>query len=332
MEQYQKLLDDFYLTEVVPRMDADLQALALDIRVLAHRQESRPITTLTELFVSEYWLIPWMVEELFPLTDTNRLYVAQGFALVFLGFIVLDNIIDRQAPDEALLPLVSHHLHQAAAEHFSRLFQVSTSFREAYHHHMRAFADTFALEYRCVVQHRERYTYEIMKTVDAGKASSYKIAIHALGALSRQEQHVSVVNGVYDLLTFADQFGDDAYDRFDDHRARRATLPVVLAADAEGRSIRDVLELHPDDFEDLLVKHGILLQMCDYGVEALRQAKRELDALGYGSTRLGQLLDLRIEQEQTRKQHFTAMSVFRGLSRRLVRGNSDTYNAHPHRS
>jgi hypothetical protein len=314
---YQKAVDDFYFQEVVPRFHPSLQTLAVDLAILRHRDSPCPTNTLEDVFGKEYWLVPWMLEEVFPLSEAERIQVAQAFALVFLGFIVLDNTVDGQMPDAALIPVLGQQLFLQAKVAFSHFLAPDDPFWLAYDDNLNRFYNALALEHHCLVAHREPYTYDVMKQVDDGKAAYNRIACHALASLSGRFDHLALANQTYDLLTFADQFGDDAYDWPDDYGEKRATWPFAQLVEREAISLEALFGLGQSEVENRLIKHGILLEMCDHAVTLLKMARQALVAQGFDLSKIVQLLDQRIEEEKLRKRNFMAIFFLEAVARQM---------------
>ena len=314
---YQKAVDDFYFREVIPRFHPELQTLAADLAVLRHRDSPCPTNSLEDVFAQEYWLVPWMLEELFPLSDRERIQVAQAFALVFLGFIVLDNTVDGQMPNTALIPVLGQQLLLQAKIAFSQFLAPDDPFWPAYDECLNRFYHALALEYHCVMAHIEPYTYDLMKQVDDGKNSYNRIACHALASLSGRLDYLPLAIQTYDLLTFADQFGDDAYDWPDDYQAKRATWPLAQLVEREGITLEALFALGPKEVENRLIKHGILLEMCDHAVTVLETARQALVTEGFDHSKIVRLLNQRIEEEKLRKRNFIAIFFLEGIARRL---------------
>lgn len=314
--EQKKILDKFYFDEVIPRMHPALQALAADSRILHHSENTTPLDTVVGKIAVEYWTNPWKLDDIFPVKPEEQSHVAQGMALVFLGYLVIDNLVDSQTPDNALIPLLSHQLMLEATEHFARLFEHHDSFWTAYYACVRSFIDGLAIEYDSVVAHRTFLTPDMMQVIDKGKAFTFRIECNALGRLCGREELIEPISSVFELLTLADQFGDDAIDWHEDYRMQRATMPVVLLAQVENLPLATIFSMEQDELEDHLNRHRILHQMIDYAHQYLYEAKSLLPA-EFAATWLGQFIDSRIEDEHKRKRSFSAIAFVRSLSKGL---------------
>src|SRR5688572_18332704 len=107
---FQKSIDEFYFNEIVPRMHPSLQALAVDARVLRHHKEPRTITSFSDIYAPDYLVLPWVLDDIFPVPEAERKIASQAYLMMFVGYILLDHLIDRQVPDVAVVPLVHQHI------------------------------------------------------------------------------------------------------------------------------------------------------------------------------------------------------------------------------
>lgn len=316
--EQQKVLDDFYFNDVLPKLHPHLRELALDSRVLYHTEDKQTLTSIVGKIAAVYWTNPWKLQDIFPVTPQQCEIIAQGMALLYLQYLVIDNLTDGQTPDHRLIPLLSHTYSLEAMRQFSRLFNhdVDDRFWKSYYQGLDNFFHGLVVEYDSVVAHHTPFSPELMRIVDAGIAFTFRIECTALGILSDRRDYIEPISEVFELLTLADQFGDDAIDWQDDYKARHASLPIVWLSEAEKLSYEAIFALAEDEMEDLLNKHQILHRMVDYALQALHDAKAKLPPDCHG-TWLDQFLDERIRDEHARKRNFTSIALIRSLSKIL---------------
>jgi len=317
LESHQQEIDDFYLKEFVSKMHPALQALAIDARVLRHSPESHPIASFAEIFGSDYMLQPWMLEDIFPIPAEQRMIVQQGYILLWVGYIILDHLVDQQLPDTPIMPLVYQHFTVDTVEVFAQLFDFQHPFWKEYHANMRELINVLALEYLHVVQRVAPFSPEVMKIAASAKATAFRTGAFALAALSNRMDILPTIHSAYNTMSLADQYGDDSADWRDDFLEKRATLPIFRLAEIEKIPLEAIFDLDPDDAEDRMLRSGILLDMCDSATAFLESAIAEMTTAGLGESQYASLLRKRLEDERFRKRNFTAITFLHRLGKSL---------------
>lgn len=317
-EIHQQVIDSFYFNDFVPKLSPYLRTLALDTRVLYHAKEARQIKSLADVYGGQYMLMPWLLEDTFQLPDDQRRVLAQAFTLFFIGYIINDHLVDRQTPDAPMVTLFSHHLMLGAHEQFAAVFDSSHPFWAEYYRNTRDIFNNLALEAYCLERHEQNYTTELIEQVSAAKAAPFRLLAYALASCSGQMERLPALDLVFNRLMLADQYGDDVTDFREDYLVKRATLPIVRFQEIEGVSPEEVFGFTPDYVEDVLTKHGVLFEMCDQAITALKTGMDALTSIGCGETMLARLLDFRLKEEAFRKRNVTVVALLRGFSRRLM--------------
>lgn len=315
-EEQIRLLDNFYLHEVLPRLHPQLRALAVDSRVMYHAEEYYELESIIGKIAVVYWTNPWWLADIFPVTPEQCESLAKGVALLFAQYLVSDNIVDGQVPDHPLIPILSQQLGVQAARQFMTILPGNHRFWATYYDGGERFLNGLALGYESLIEHRTKFSPEIMRVIDAGIAHPFRVNCTAMGILSQREALIEPISQIYELMTLADQYGDDAIDWQDDYEAKRATLPIVMLSEAEDMAYDDIFNLSVDEMENLLNKNQILQQMIDYAQEYLREAKALLPQDCH-NTWLANFIESRQEDERRRKRNFTAIALLRTLSSRL---------------
>jgi hypothetical protein len=317
-EIHQKEIDAFYFNDFVTKLHPHLQTLALDTRVLHHTNEARQITSLADIYGGQYMLMPWLLDDIFQLLDSQRSRIAQAFTLFFMSYVIIDHLVDGQVPDAPMVALLCHHLLLAANEQFTAIFDMQHPFWDEYYRNVRDILNSLALEAYCLDRHQQTYTAEFVEEVSAAKAAPFRMLGYALALCSGQMEILPALNLAYNKLTLADQYGDDVADVRDDFLMKRATLPVVRFQEIERVSLEEAFTFTPDYLEDVLTKHGVLLDMCDQAIRALEMGIDALATIGYGESHLAKLLIFRLKEEEFRKRNVAAVALLRGFSRRLM--------------
>jgi len=316
--EQQAILDSFYFQHIIPKMHPTLQKLAVDSRVLRHAKIQRNITSLLDVYGSDYLLLPWILDDIFDVPETQRQLVAQGYIAMFIGYVLLDHLIDKQTPDSAVVPLIYQHIALSTTEQYSVLFEMDSPFWPHYYADMREIFNVLALESECIDTHTYPYSLNLMGMVAHGKAAAWHTACFALATLSQTSHHLIVVNNAYTALALADQLGDDAIDWEEDFAMRRATVPIVYVADIKGLSLHHVFDLPLHEIEDCLIQNRIQLTLIESALETLQTAVNSLAADGLANCKLSQLLRSRLEAEQHRRRNFLLLSFLHSFSKSLT--------------
>lgn len=322
VNEQRRILDVFYFNDILPNMPSNLRALATDSRVLYHTDEYQKLDTVIGKIASVYWTNTWNLADIFPTKATHYEEVAKGVALLFLQFLVIDNLIDGQTPNNPLIALLSHEFGIQARQQFRSVLPDNSFFWKEYDDCVARFLHGLALEYESSVAQNIPFSPEIMEIVDTGIAFTFRIQCTALGILSNRMTHIEPISRIFELMTIADQFGDDAIDWQDDCELKRVRMPVILLSEAENLSYDEIFTLPVGHMEKLLSKHGILLQMIDYAHSYLERAQALLPA-DCTDTWLDKFIKRRIEEEHRRKRSFSALSWLHLLSARLTASNTE---------
>lgn len=317
-ETHQKEIDAFYFNEFVSQLHPHLQMLALDTRVLHHTQEARQITSLADIYGGQYMLMPWLLDDIFPLPNSQRSPIAQAFTLFFMSYIIIDHLVDGQVPDAPMVTLFCHHLLLSAAERFAAILDSRHPFWNVYYGSVRDILNSLALEAYCLDRHQQTYTPELVEKVSAAKAAPFRVLCAALAAFDGRTELLPALDVAYNKLTLADQYGDDVADLRDDFQMKRATLPMVRFKETENISLEEVFTFTPDYLEDVLTKNGVLLEMCDQAINALKTGINALKSIGCGESQLTNLLAFRLKEEEFRKRNVATVALLRAFSRRLA--------------
>ncbi|HLY25937.1 MAG TPA: hypothetical protein VKQ72_06335, partial [Aggregatilineales bacterium] len=119
-------------------------------------------------------------------------------------------------------------------------------------------------------------------------------------------------------IFLSDQFNDDLLDWEDDLQHGRYTLPLLLAAQAEGDSVEALPGLRQAEIKRRLDKYGILPQMSDKALALLEGAKADLLQLNLGGTRLCAFVDKRLAYTLETKRRLHAATIFNQLANLLT--------------
>lgn len=316
MAEFTTLLNAFYFNEFVPQLPPSLSILATDPQVLFHRELEGDFTLVTQQVRLEYWLIPWLLSDIFPADDEQIQIINQGFLLILLSYLVLDHLVDRQTPDSPLIPLLTHEFYFAASKQFSQVFQHNNPFWQTFYDNLKSHTTALATEYQSVTQVNPPFSYEIMQQVAVGKAMPFRIAVEAMGRLTGQEELISTIGQIFTLHMFADQFYDDAIDYLDDWKIKRYTMAMVYLAEAEQIPIQNLFNADANTIRDLTIQHNIRQKMVHQSTSLIQEALALLPPHLH-ETRLYTLLTERLNLDTKLLKSFRAVSFMRRLKQSL---------------
>jgi hypothetical protein len=300
-------------------MPASLRSLAIDLRVLRGEATEQHVDTLNGLYANDYLFMPWLLDDIFDVSEEVRLIIGQAWLLLMIAYVMLDQIVDRDMPAIPVIPLVQQHLLLKVSEVFGRQFESPGAFWDQYYACLYELVGALALESDCLDAHAQPYTYETMRQVCAGKAAPFRLAAYALALSSGNMQPLAVLNPALDNLLLADQLNDDALDCGKDYQAGRYTLPVLLALEVEGDSLEAASALSPDELHARIKRYGIVVHMTEQAVSVLEDVRTSLSGAGLGTTKLYTFFGKRIERVQRYQRYHRAIYLLGGMASLLTK-------------
>ncbi len=316
LEAQKALLNRYYFDEFAPQLPAPLRELATNPQVLYHRDVEGAFTDVIQYALDEYWLLPWLLSDLFAVEDATLQGTSRAYLLLFLGYLVQDHLIDQQAPDLPLIPLLAQHLHNRALEQLHAHIGDCDVFWRSYYTSTRAHAAALSMEHESVAQHKTPLDYDGLRRIAAGKAMPFQIATAAMGCLSHNETLIAPVQRIFELYFAADQLYDDVQDYAEDWQERRATMVFAQLAAADGDSLASVFEGDWPHIARRIEVHAIREALTQQSSAWFQQARDALPASAE-QTRLGELLARRITWNQQRLQSYRGVRLLQSLRRAL---------------
>ena len=312
-------LNRFYFDEVVGQMPLSLRGLVVDPTILRGAPTTDPpIETLDHLYINHYLFIPWLLDDIFQVSEEVRLTNGQAYLLLMIALVLFDQIVDRQMPDIPTIPIAQQHLLFKAREVFERQFKTSAQFWSHYYKCINEILEGLALESDCLDAHRHPYTYQMMQKVCTGKGAMLRIPLNALALASGNNSDLALLNVTLNNLLLVDQLSNDARDWKIDYRANRITLPVVRVLEANHLSLDAISDLSLDELGTQLERHGVLVTMIDDAQSLLKETLAGLSEVGLEQTKLSAFCNTRLEQLQRDKRYYQTISFLGGMSRLLT--------------
>lgn len=301
-------LDHFYFQDVLQVVHPTLRGLAVDLRLLQGVDAAEPITTLAGLYDSSYQYLPYLLNDIFAMPEAVVMQIEKGWLLLLISYVMLDQIVDQQMPDNPVVPLVQQHLLLKAHEAFAAVFPAGAAFWGEYCSLLHEFFTCLAVESHYLDAEAAPYTYERMEEVCTGKAAPLQIVVAAMCAYTGQNQHAPLLRQVFNRMVLSDQLFDDALDWQDDLAAGRKTLPCVLAQQVTQSPVSD-----PAALARMIERSGILSGMADRAIGLLEEGRELLRESALSPAQLYAALDQRKERITLDRRRYQAVSLLGGL-------------------
>lgn len=306
-------LNVYFFQEIVGNLHPSLVEVVTDLRYLHHAPTSHTIRSVEEFwpdFGYYYMCIPWILDDIFPMSEADLLTLGKALLLEFMDNIVTDNLIDGQLPNPLLATLALNELRHQAAVEFRKFPQLSSQFWALYDTSYSAFWKALAHESYCLAEQKAVYTMEDFLSVCKGKIAPYEHCIHALAEISGKSELNETIKNIYYNLFLADALGDDVGDWRDDAQDGRRSLPIVLGMQKVGMNPENFSQLSLDELESIMTRGEILLEMLEKALGHLNLAQSELAALGYQDSKLGAILKARFATLDDSLRRFSAVRLF----------------------
>jgi hypothetical protein len=315
-------LNRFY-AEVVGRMHVSLRPLATDMRILRHEADERHSDNIAEeIYQPQYSHLPWMVAPYFDVPDDLLLKIGKAWWLTILDVVITDQIVDRQVPDFAGIPLMLQHVRGEAGRMYRQVFGHSERFWDRYEATLAGVWDALAHETYCVDQHQQVYSYEEMRRVCKSRSDLLCTIIGAMGDVSASGQNAAIepLCHFYENLTFADQLLDDASDWKGDLKTGRYTLPIVMALEAAKIPLEDAPTLSLADFDLLMDRHRVLVRLSEQATTLLEECEQALSSLSPAETSLYHVLRQRLQTARYASKRYQTMRHMTAFLQKLSHG------------
>lgn len=307
------LLNRYYFEEFVPQLPEPLQALATNPYVLYHRGVEGTFTEVTLYVMEEYWVMPWLLNDIFGVDDEQVLALNRAYLLLFLSYLVQDHLADLQAPDTPLVPLFAHHLHLVAAAQLRQLLGDNPTFWRLLDESVTAHTVALSIEHQSLVLREPPLDMAQMQTIAAGKAMPFHIATAALACLSQKEARIAPLQEVFKLYLLADQLYDDVEDYEEDWHQQRATIIFVKLAEATQQPLHTLFQnMDQNMVTAQILAHAILEESLAQSTELFQHAFHAIPAATH-KTRLQSLLEKRMAWNNQRLNAIKGVRLFRRL-------------------
>jgi hypothetical protein len=234
--------------------------------------------------------------------------------------VITDQMVDRQTPDIAEIPLMLQHLRLHSERLYREVFGSDAPFWSRYTPALAGVWDALAHETYCVDAHKQVYTAEEMQHVCKLRSNLMGAIVAALGDLSGNAAPVSPLSRFYENLTFADQLLDDTSDWKGDLAVGRHTLPIVMALDAANIPLADAALVPAAEFELLMDKHRVLVQLAERATTLLEDGDAALASLAPAETPLRDVLRERLKTSRHAVKRYNAMRHMTAFIHRLAHG------------
>ena len=99
-------LDHFYFNEFIPSLHPLIQDLATDRHLLRHEEAAEALSTIANLYQKQYIYMPWLLRDYFPMSDEIVLELGKAWILKIIDFVITDNIVDKQSPDNVAVTVI----------------------------------------------------------------------------------------------------------------------------------------------------------------------------------------------------------------------------------
>lgn len=315
-------LNRFY-AEVVAGMHVSLRPLATDMRVLRHEDAERHTDQIAEeIYQPQYTYVPWMAADYFgiALDDAALVRLGKAWWLTIIDIVITDQMVDRQTPDIAEIPLMLRHLRLHSDRLYREVFGSSAPFWTRYPTALAGVWDALAHETYCVDQHQQVYTAEAMQHVCKLRSDLMGTIVAALGDLSGNSAPVAPLCRFYEDITFADQLLDDASDWKGDLAVGRRTLPIVLAADAGNIPLHEIGLVAQSEIELLMDRHRVLVGLAERAAALFEDADAALASLPPDETPLRAVIRERLKTARHAIKRYHAMRHMTAFIHRLEHG------------
>jgi hypothetical protein len=279
-------LNNFYFDKFIPTLHPDLQKLATDLRVLRHSEEETHITTIENVFQTQYTALPYLLNDIFQLPDELLLQLASAWICHFWDFVITDSIVDNQIENPRQVILLQQHIRHYALALYQRIFDGSHEFWQLLHADSQTIWNALAHEVHCVDLHQKPFTYEDMVLVNNGKAAPFRLMVYMMAQLSGNLKNTAMLQKVYDNLILSDQLVDDASDWQDDFKQGRITLPLTMCLERANLPIEQALTLNEDQYERVFHKHEIGQQIAHKAIALLDECIEQLEIANLTNTNL----------------------------------------------
>lgn len=307
-------ITQFYLKDVVEQMPLALQKPAIDLKVLRRGTAKQQINTLKDLYPDAYLFLPWILNDIFNLPAEVLWGIGRAHVLLTISSVMLDQLVDGQLVNTPAVPLIQQQLMLKGSKLLGSYIESPELFWGQYYAYLTEFNESLAIEWGCVRQHTQPYTYEMMQRVCTGKAAPMRIIAYTLALSSNNMQPLTILNPAFNQFLLADQLSDDALDWCEDFQAGRYTLPVVMALQATGKTLEAVSGLEIEDLETCLEQNGILVDMIEQAITLLENTRTSLREAGLGRSKWYAFLEKRLEIMRRQCRYLYASQFFGRLS------------------
>ncbi|MEO1289977.1 MAG: hypothetical protein AAFV93_19650 [Chloroflexota bacterium] len=311
-------LDQFYFDEFVANLHPTLQTLAVDKHLLRHELDAEPLMTIKGLYQEQYLYMPYLLVDFFPINDTQLSIVGQAWILRIIDFVMTDNIIDRQVPDNPLIVLFHQHLRTQSDQLFHQVIGDNRAFWAHYYQVNHALNNANALEVYCVDQHRQPYTLDVMTEIYEARSALLGIVIHVMARLTDRLDEIEPFLQYYQKIALADQLLDDAADWRDDFRDGRYTLPIVKALQAENIPFDKAHTLSEADYQIMITRHSILQLMNHLAIGQYEEVHHMLEQLNALDSALAKFLQGRMDVAEHSMRRYNAIGLLQGFRNLLT--------------
>lgn len=311
-------LDHFYFNEFIPSLHPLIQDIAIDRHFLRHEEDVEPLTSIAGLYQQQYIYMPWLLLEHFPMSDKMVFELGKAWILKIIDFVITDNIIDKQVPDNVAVTLYHQQLRNYTDHILHTMLGESTEFWSRYFQANVDLANVNALEIHCVVNHNAPYTLDVMKQLYRGRSAFFISFIYAMGELSGDMTLVQPLSNFYEKMALADQLLDDAADWRDDFREGRYTLPVVMALEVANIDFFDAEAISESVIDKTIITHEILQSIADMALSLFSEIETLLEENNMNNSHLSKFIQERIALAQHSKQRYNALGILDRFSQALL--------------
>ncbi|MEM9952401.1 MAG: hypothetical protein AAF846_12405 [Chloroflexota bacterium] len=311
-------LDQFYFEDFVANLHSILQTLAVDKHLLRHERDAEPLTTIKGLYQEQYLYMPYLLVDFFPINDTQLSVIGQAWILRIIDFVMTDNIIDRQVPDNPLILLFHQHLRTQSDQLFHQVIGTDEAFWAHYYQVNHALNNANALEVYCVDQHQQPYTLDVMTEIYEARSALLGIVIHVMARLTDRLDEIEPFLQYYQKIALADQLLDDAADWRDDFRDGRYTLPIVKALQVENIAFDKAHTLSEADYQTMITRHSILQEMTHLAIGQYEEVHHMLEQLNALDSALTKFLQGRMDVAEHSMRRYNAIGLLQGFRNSLT--------------
>lgn len=310
-------LDNFYFNEFIPTLHPLLQEIAVDKRVLKHQDDPEPLTSIAGLYQQQYFYIPWLIADYFPIPEDSLLTLGKAWILRIIDIIVTDNVIDRQTPDIPAITLFNQQVRAYSDELLRSLMGNSGEFWSRYFNATQSLLNSNAIEVYCVDEHRAPYSLEVMQDLYDKRTAIISVLIFAMGELSGKSEAAQTIGDHYQKITFGDQLLDDTMDWREDFRNGRLTLPAIMALEAENIPFSEASSISESQIDNAIMQHNILQEISKIALSHFTDVQDLLVTMDATEILLAKFVKSRIKLAETSIRRYNAIALLDGFGKIL---------------